>query len=98
MHLETSPMRHLRMEYGIPLIIRGKPYDVNMTSPHAFVAVANHYFSSVSEKFSSRTEGGLGPHFLIAGSQFGLPLIAEDEIYTRPASAALEDTVSTRAG
>ena len=34
MHLETSPMRHLRMEYGIPLIIRGKPYDVNMTSLH----------------------------------------------------------------
>ena len=34
MHLETSPMRHLRMEYGIPLIIRGEPYDVNMTSPH----------------------------------------------------------------
>ena len=67
-------------------------------SPPQTAIMANQYSSSVSEKFSSSTEGGLGPHFLIAGSQFGLPLIADDEIYTRPASAALEDTVPTRAG
>ena len=65
MHLETSPMRHLRMEYGIPLIIKGETYDVNMTSPHAFVAVANHYFSSVSEKFSPARHPNFIPHIAL---------------------------------